>query len=225
MNRRSTMLHLAALLLSAGPATAEQFDVVVRTFIPNVHESVPGFAIPVPGDPSKTMFKGPPLTGCFLTDNRGFSTEMNATSRFGGKISIDVQTGAVSWTTLKGVTSELKCDTGEQICQKHSGEMGFSVVGIQSGRKGTAAFKGAASNPCLAVAPNIEFNGIVAWDLDNRLIKVTGNVDVFPAFEGFLVLPGGSTKTFFEVAPKLGSTPIDLVTSSANRSVAGEIHY
>ena len=207
--------------LTSGSAAAEELKVAIRTFIPKEHPSINGYMKPVPGTKGPTMLPDAPGPAqCFGTDDRGFSTEPNISSRFGGMIIIDTRKMTVSVSPILGTTVEFDCTTGKVVCTEVSGGGGFEASHSISDGVITITFKGEASNPCLAIAPDIEFSGTVIVDTAARTVSLSGTTDVFPAFEGVLFAAGKSS-VLFEQAPAEGSTPADLVTSTANRPVKG----
>jgi hypothetical protein len=56
------------------------FIIWIKSFIPNKHDTNPGFVIPVPHQPGKTMFKGP-LVSCYNTNNRVFFDDSSAEAK------------------------------------------------------------------------------------------------------------------------------------------------
>lgn len=207
---------------------AETIQIVVRTFIPKEHPSKPGYMLPVPGDTSKTMLPDAPLTAqCFGTDNRSFSTEVSASARFGGLILFDTSTGDATFSETTGITNEYDCHTGTLVCTKVAGVGGFSGIAGQSGNAITFDYSGEASNPCLTLAPDIEFSGTVTVDTISKTVSIDGKVDVFPSFEAFVVLEDGIHKPLYNMDPKSGATPEDLVTSPSggSRAVSGSVEY
>ena len=207
---------------------AETIQVVVRTFIPKEHPSKPGYMIPIPGGTMKTMLPDAPLTAqCFGTDNRSFSNDVSESARFGSLVTFDTSTGNVTFSEITGTTNEYNCSTGSLVCSKTAGQGGFSGTRGQSGSKITFTYSGEASNPCLTLAPDIEFSGTITVDTSTKTIGIQGKVDVFPSFEAFVILENGTQKTLYNMDPKNGATPEDLVTSPSggSRAVSGSVGY
>lgn len=221
-----SIVVLAFIWGLVGPVMAQDVVVVIRTFIPGEHPSKPGWMVPVPGMPGRTMMPDLGIGQCFGSDSRTFSNQRIESSRFGGIVVISPSAmDPVSGSTTTGVTHEYECGTGNVVCEETSGVDGFSISEVKSsGGVLSFNYSGAASNPCLTVAPRIKFNGAVVVDTNSKTVSIDGNNDVFPAFEAF-VISGGKTTNLFQMNPKDGATPLDLVTSSANRKVSKKISY
>jgi len=83
--------------------------------------------------------------------------------------------------------------------------------------------KGAASDPCVRHAADIDYDVSFFVDVDKEVGRVSvaclGLIDDFPAFEAYAKYLG-ETHTLFNVPPPPGNTVVDLL-GSANRAVAG----
>jgi hypothetical protein len=224
--KRVLFVALAALIGQVHVASAENLSIVIRTFIPKEHPGIPGYMLPVKGDASHTTLPEAPVGQCFGTDNRSFSNEANASSRFGGLITVDVTAGtAPTLSLITGVTKEYDCDTGQIVCEKTAGAGGFKIANVNvSGNIVSFTYEGEASNPCLALAPDIEFTGTVRIDRSARTVTIDGKNDVFPSFEAVLFTASGA-KSLFRMDPEGQSTPADLLTSSANRPASATKPY
>ena len=210
---------LAVSVLSPTPSLA--FEVIIRTFIPKEHPSKPGYMLPVPGKPGKTMLPEAPVGQCFSTDNRDFSTDTSASSRFGGKLVIDPSTLHVTSYEITGTTTEYTCSSGSVLCSAPSGSGGFELVSQDVvNDKLTIRYAGEASNPCLTLAPDIEFSGSVMVDPTAKTVSMQGTVDCFPSFEAILVKSDGTRTYLYRTDPRNGETPACLLTSSAGGSRA-----
>ena len=152
--RRSNLFSIVLFVGIYGQtATAFSQDVVIfiRTFIPGDHPSKPGWMLPVPSAPGKTMMPSLGIGQSFGTDSRSFSNKREESSRFGGFVVVSPSAAEpVSAKGTKGITHEYNCTTGDIVCQKTSGEDGFSVETVTT-NAGIISFSysGAASNPCL----------------------------------------------------------------------------
>jgi hypothetical protein len=206
--------------------SAEELAIVIRTFIPVEHPGIPGYMLPVPGRLGSTMLPEAPVGQCFGTDSRSFSNERNASSRFGGMITVDLETSSQpKLSIITGVTREYECSTGKLICEKPAGGGGFSIDNIEmSASEIKFTYEGEANNPCLPVAPDIEFTGNVRIDRNTRTVAIDAKNDVFPSFEAVLLTSGGA-KQLFRMGPEDKSTPADLLTSSASRPISGSAPF
>lgn len=223
--RKLILLSIIAVFGQITVAAAD-ISIIVRTFIPGQHPGIAGYMLPVPGHPGKTMLPEAPVGQCFGTDSRSFSVDRNASSRFGGLITVDPDgTGKPALQPITGVTREYDCDTGAVICEETAGSGGFSIGNVVvTSTEISFTYKGEASNPCLFVAPDIEFEGKVRIDRASRTVRIDAKNDVFPSFEAILYTPGGAN-SLFQMDPEGQSTPADLVTSSASRPASGHGKY
>jgi hypothetical protein len=220
------LLAFVTLALCNAVAFADDVVITIRTFIPAEHPSKPDWMIQVPNSPGKTMMPDLGVGQCFGTDSRTFSNKRIESARFGGTVVISpTAVEPVSAVIITGITHEYDCATGQIVCEKTSGEGSFSISDVVSSN-GVHAFsyKGEASNPCLLVAPDIEFNGRVVVDTNSKTVSIDANNDVFPSFEAF-VWSDGKVNTLYRVDPKDGATPLSLGLSGADRNVKKEVKY
>lgn len=207
------------LAISAISTPSLAFDIIIRTFIPKEHPSKPGYIIPVPGQPEKTMLPDAPVGQCFGTDNRSFSTNVAESSRFGGKFTINPSALSVNLEEITGTTIEYNCSSGAVVCSTRAGSGGFELESQNvSGDTLTIHYSGEASNPCLLVAPDIEFSGKLTINRTAKTISLEGKVDCFPSFEAILVRSNGTAEYLYRSDPESGATPACLVTTPGGGS-------
>ena len=220
------LLAFVTLALCNVAAFADDVVITIRTFIPAELPSKPGWTLQVPNAPDKTMMPDLGIGQCFGTDSRTFSNKRIESARFGGTVVVSpAGVEPVSAVTITGKTHEYDCATGQIICEKPSGANSFAISDVVSGNGvHTVSYKGEASNPCLLVAPDIEFNGKVVVDTNSRTVSIDANNDVFPSFEAF-VWSDGNVNTLYRVDPKEGATPLSLGLSGANRNVRIQVTY
>lgn len=224
--KRTLALALGLLGFGVSFAHSQEISIAIRTFIPKEHPGIPGYMLPVPGNAGVTMLPEAPIGQCFGTDSRDFSNKQDASSRFGGLVTVDLGSGAAPQLKLiQGVTKEYECATGKVLCEKPSGGGGFTISDVNvSADVVSFSYSGEASNPCLTLAPDIEFTGTVRIDRKAKTVTIDGKNDVFPSFEAVL-FSAGAAKSLFRMTPDGDATPADLVTSSANRQASGSASY
>ena len=227
---------LDAMIESLGPsvqtATATSalpllVAIWIKAFIP-LH--VPGYTEPAPGWGGATMVNDPWIPGCWLTDNRGFSNDANASARMTSMFAVTVSTLAVNQLHYCDQTVKIDCDTGAVTCNAYGDASRMRYINPRG--LPNVAFEidliGASSNPCPplgAFAPDIDYNGIVAIDFVARQVLFQGNLDQFPAFEMY-AMEYNSTGTplfgipMFNTLPPLGAGPGSLF-GGANRPQIG----
>lgn len=165
----------------------------------------------------KTMIPGPfPISDCFLTDQRSFSNHVHAKSRMHSELKLIVQGSNATFTQWHhcDLTCECDCEDGEPECEKKSSstDMRFTLPSrIDVVQPMTVKLKGAANNPCHTGSPAIDYMGAITIDLAERSIEFNGKVDAFPAFEAYATINDGAGVTMFQILPKPGKTPWNLV--------------
>lgn len=204
----------------------------LNAFIP---DNIPGLTRRVPGagvHRNKTMIPGPTVVSdCFLTDQRGFSSNPAASSRMHSEISIDVTVPAapreINQIHRCDETIEVDCEDGDQECNGRAAinRMKFNNLRFVGG-KILVDVVGAANNPCFTGSPDIDYKGTVEITvIPQRLIAqvaFNGLIEPFPAFEMYAAVNGGIGVPIFRVNPLPGATPGNLF-GNANRPVSGTV--
>ena len=211
-------------------------DVTVwlNAFIPG---NIPGYTMPVPGAGTKTMIPPPVCLGipypndCFYTDQRTFDSTMGASSRIHSIVTLDLIQGILMpVTTFCDQSHAIDCNTGAVNCGA-TGIVQQDAVLLSpptvspSGKIRSFNLKGGAGNPCVAGAPEINYNGTVTiTELPSGQVEVSfsGSVEPFPAFEMYASVDNGPAFQVFKTFPEKGITPCSLVgdpSVSVNGSV------
>lgn len=193
----------------------------LNAFIPR---DVDGITEPAPSVHSgKTMLRGPiaGVSDCYLTDNRGFDSNIQALSRMHSEIEIDV-TGPtiVSQKHKCDPTHEIDCEDGDEECTRSgdTSRMSFSNLRSSSGLI-KVDLKASANNPCQSGSPDIDYEGTIAIDVGTRTVEFDGRIDEFPAFEMYASINGGDVGTkVFQEMPLPGKSPWNL-PGGANRAI------
>jgi hypothetical protein len=193
----------------------------LNAFIPR---DVDGITEPAPSVHSgKTMLRGPIpfVSDCYLTDNRGFDSNIQALSRMHSEIEIDV-TGPtiVSFKHRCDPTHEIDCKYGDEECTEsgNTSDMSFSNLRSSSGLI-QVDLKAAANNPCHRGSPYIDYEGTITINVGARTVEFNGKIDEFPAFEMYASINGGNIgRVIFQEMPLPGKSPWDL-PGGANRAL------
>jgi hypothetical protein len=136
-----------------------------------------------------------PLRGGFLTDNRGFRKAVGSDSRVHARLVIDLERGIVRDWHRCGETIGLHRETGEELCRGRENTDRVHVEDLlvqDTPPLIRFTLRGACSNPCLTLAPSVDFKldtEITATDGDWRgpiEVAVNGMVEPFPAFEMYV---------------------------------------
>ena len=164
---------LAALLSSEGTQEEENEDekkcevlavkVWINAFIPGELGSV---TLPIPGEPGKTMLKVPWWAPgkCFYTDHRGYSADLDASTRMQQIVMLDVKSARI-WSEARcGTTIEVFCDDGRVRQTGLAPTTGMRMVNISHPAPSvhTCELIGSAANPLVSGAPSIDYHGFLS---------------------------------------------------------------
>jgi hypothetical protein len=220
---------------SANTNANKRLKIWLKSFIPSDLEGLE--TVSGTGEHAgKTMLPSPgPIKACFLTDQRGFSSDIDASARTHSQIEIDLGTASLIGQQHHCCeTIQVDCDDGAEKCRDvadHS-QMEFTNFTVSEAERTIQVdLQGSARNPCFEVAniklsPNLDYKGVISITLDETKSSATiffeGNIEPYPAFEMYLSLNGGAPYTLFQHPALPGSTPIDLV-GSPQREIRHEI--
>ncbi|MER9632218.1 hypothetical protein [Mesorhizobium sp. M0296] len=209
MKAKSLLAIVLTTLLGSTGAQASQFEVWMRGFIPNKHDTNPGYVTLVPNHENLTMIPGPvPLVSdCFLTDQREFSNNPNDSSRVAAYAKYDDAGNLIDKKFIESQSVEVDCDDGDEECRKtvdtSAGEIG--PVALDDGKLRISMI-GKASDACFTGAPNLDFNMIFEINVSARTITYFGAVDDFPSFEALFKVDDQPIVTLFRIPPAVGSS-------------------
>jgi hypothetical protein len=199
----------------------------LRAFIPKDHPTNPGYVRPVPSPPGSWMIPGPlpefikllpvdsikAAADCFLTDNRGFSSERSAAfnSKVWSDFSLVVSYGQVSIEPMSGVhraglSTRVNCSKGQIVAEKpglFDGPFGVRALGRPTAEDGKVEVIGQAAigNPHVLGAPMIDYSFDFICDLKTKRLTYALTVGTFPAFEIYAFRANGTPITILQVVP------------------------
>ena len=218
---------------SVGLDTGEDLLVVmiwIKAFIPQI---VPGITKPVPGAPSLTMVDVVGIPGCYLTDNRSFSPDVDASARMTSVGVFDLWNMSLTDTEYCDKTVRLDCANGTITCNTagSNSRMGFTNAQGTSGIGAQANIVAASANPCTfgaGMIGDIDYNGLIAINTVSRQVLFNGLVEPFPAFEVYAKGFTQATPTgppyigvpLVSKSPSPGAGPWNL-PGAANQPVSG----
>lgn len=159
-------------------------------------------------------------TDCFWTDTRGFSNDFQASARITHWVQIDTTNWNVTSNCYCGTTHECDCEDGDIECQQvATPRWQYSQVQTtpQPGIYGVD-FHGAAADPCVSTAPDVDYNLRILIDSNQRTVNVQGMIEPFPAFEAYCTVDGGGAHTLFQHSPTSGLMSL---VGNANTGVTG----
>lgn len=93
-----------------------------------------------------------------------------------------------------------------------------------SGDRVVLEYEGAASNPLVTLAPDIDLKGTLTVDRVQGFVEFVGKVDDFPAFEAYVSVNGSAPSTIGTLGPKDGAGPGSLV-GGAGREFRGRVDF
>lgn len=190
-----------------------------HAFIPN---TVSG-AKKAPGGPfaGRTVFPSPPhpfhRNSCFETDERGFDSTVNASSRVRVVGVLDTVTRTLGSAALSDLTFEIDCTSGSLKCQKRpSPSVSASLLPALLTPTGQLriTFLVTANDPCVMGSPDLSARGMIIIDRANRTFNLVGATSFYPAFEMYASFGGGPT-TIFKQVPIIDS-PLALLSPGVN---------
>jgi Domain of unknown function (DUF4157)/Protein of unknown function (DUF3238) len=209
------------------PSRIKWVKIWMNSFIPN---DIPDLTAKVPKGRFKgqTMIRAPLewITDCFMTDNRGFSEELTASARTHSELMVDLRDWPhyrYSTTNSTGKTYEIDCDDGDVECEDQASPLRMHIFPPLSSES-TLVFplRGAASDPCVRVAPDVDYEGLIQVDVKSGEVAFEGKVDVFPTFEMYAVADAGAAKPVFQLSPEPGVSLWSLY-GTANRKISGSV--
>lgn len=198
-----------------------------KAFIPETIKDVT-FEIQKGELKGKTYVYGPPhIKEGYLTDQRSFDSDINAKARITLIFKIDLSKDPVKIEDPKKYcdsTKEINIKKGE-IIQEKVGKITFEPEYI-SIRQGDVKIKFniEAGNPLVIGSgwAKIDFNGTIS--IKKNMLKFSGFIDCFPAFEGYFQVNNNPVKEIFRIEPEEGKTPNYLI-GSADRQVEEEVKF
>ncbi|MBR1156941.1 hypothetical protein [Bradyrhizobium sp. JYMT SZCCT0428] len=218
-------MHLRWLcsILSAGLMTslegsssrAETLDLIIRAFIPSKHATDPNYIFNISENGrSVSVLKSPSpfdFVICYLTDQRGFSTDRDASSRITSKASISLFEGPARLTAgtgETGTTHAVKCSNGVAVCTDKAGIDNLKWGPLsEPGSAVRLLIDGAGANPCIALAavvPSIQYKGEFRIDTSAGKLTFDGHVSQFPSIEAFVIYDKGQPLVLFQ-EPAIGT--------------------
>jgi hypothetical protein len=208
----------------------------VQAFIPRDLPTV-SVSLAAGSHAGETAVQLPTTDRCFLTDQRSFSSDFNESRyRIRAQVDIDLTLSLFSFKALTEPTVEVDCATGSTTCTKQANNDGILASAITTeipanpGRRYSFTLTGGASNPCVGIAPRIEWKlpFVVLFTAADRMTRVAldGFVQAFPAFEAYAGLDAGTPQALFQrsPAPGVGPTALVLPPTTVVQVVGQEIH-
>jgi hypothetical protein len=186
-----------------------------------IHNNIPGYSTTVNG---VSMIPGPPFQDCFTTDQRGYSNNINASSRLHSELSVNFTSKTYSTKNTIGTTHQVDCDSPQTVyCSETATNknMKFSSAYFSpDGKFFRIYIKASAGNPCVTGAPDIDYQGWFTIQYFSTYVKFAflGKVDEFPFYESYGQLGSSTPVEIFKLNPTPGKTPFNLF-GTANRPV------
>ncbi len=201
----------------------ERVRIWFKSFVPGDLEGAE--SVPAGSHMGKSMFRSPgPIESWFLTDQRGFSADPDASSRMHSEIELDMQ-------NFRTIHELHKCDPTIQVDHKKgtedcretadSSDMRFTDFRISEEAKQIFMhLHGSAKNACLKLGP-INLSPSLDYDVDiivsindsghETTVSVNGQIEPYPAFEMYMTINSGPVVTVFQEPVEPGRTPAILI--------------
>ncbi|KAI6912618.1 hypothetical protein D0869_04229 [Hortaea werneckii] len=227
-------------VFDAPPKTPASRNVAVyfwiNAFIPLHFEDV---TKPWPKHPGKTMIEGlttflPVFGGCFVGDQRGFSSDDKATARMHSRawVQIGPDMGSKGYKMQQqhfcSPTTKVDCDDGSIKDEGTAGNEGmkFTEVAGGSANRVSLKLKAGAGNPLVPGAPKIDYEGVLTIDRVKKFVEFSGKVDDFPSFEAYAMIDGKGPYKIKQLGPAPGSDPTSLATwNGVDRPFSGRVSF
>lgn len=207
------------------------FRLWISSFLP---KDISSLTKQCPSKPGQTMIPGPipGVSDCFLTDQRGFSTDPKASSRIHSMANLSFRLGdfSMSSETRADNTVEVDCEDGDVECDRTPDASGLRVEmkTTPGSFRAEVHFKGGANNACFTGSPQIDWDVFVSVQIRaSRTGRVTiqpgSKVEPFPAFEIYFDT-GREVLSLAQLQPLAGSGPWNL-PGNPNRNVSGQLNF
>ena len=184
-----------------------------------------------------------PKDGAFLGDNRGFSSDVDASARIHSLVQIaglDTDTPVLQTVDIScGTSHEIDMDSGEVIAEATAptdrirflnlrgnstvDPVGGVVEDSPSPRFVQLDYEAAANLPLLVGSPDIDMVGVLGIDRDAGMFRFRGSMDGFPAFEAYVTFDSGPPTPLFQMPPispifLVGDVkrPVDVIVSTSS---------
>jgi hypothetical protein len=195
----------------------ERIKVWMNAFIP---QTIPGLTFnPLRGPYTNFTVIPAPLSwnpgiqNDFLTDQRFFSSDVEASARMHSELELDIDSlvgfrdfHRTSMTTaIDHVSGELACERLAFNDRMHFVPLSITPELIQ------VELNGRANNRCARFSPDIIYFGTITIDMRARTVSFVGQVSQFPAFEMYVALNNERGKFLYHRSPDQGASAFDLL--------------
>lgn len=185
----------------------QRVKVWVNAFIP---KDIPGQTVSVTGPGPHFGKTALSFGNYFLTDQRSFSADINASHRMQTVVNVDFTTKSVQGASNCNETVRLG-DNFLVECQQTATASNLLIKSISVGKTPDGkdgyyfTIEGGAKNPCVAYTPNA-FVPEINWKLivfvlkdsnDKISIGLDGTIEPFPAFEMYASVDNAAAKQIF----------------------------
>jgi hypothetical protein len=221
-------------VVKANTARPRQVDTIrtwINAFIPEVVPGVTKVLVGTGTNSGKSCISTPPPEYCFLTDQRDFDSDPGASYRMRSVWDLDVPGGTFAEAHDTGITVEVDCADGSEIGsgKAATGRMKFSEFSkrlIGGGPRFQVKLRAAAPNPRFkpaGIAGDLDYWGFITVEVapgrKSAIVRFSGKVDGFPAFEMYASCNGRPPQKIFTQAA--GPDAKGLI-GSAEKPVTGE---
>ena len=199
-----------------GNSQSNELEILIRSFLPDVDNmGTKASGIKKSKNGISIVAHKESVIGCFSTDNRGFSSSENVTSRLETRFRVVSNNGNFTLLpnknpTTVGITKKINCDNGD-VLETKRGDTSIDTITYKKSKDGNVIINGRVSspNPLVKVTPNIDYQYIIEWNTSQNTVYIDIAYDAFPAYEMYVRTVGGDWQTVFNRRP-IGS-PFSLI--------------
>ncbi|ACF13430.1 hypothetical protein Ctha_0965 [Chloroherpeton thalassium ATCC 35110] len=141
------------------PETEQLIAIWINAFIPA--QTTNARVVPAGAYKGQVSILGPfPWSGCFLSDNRDFSSDLDASVRMQSLVLVDFQHNPPAWKEFHrtGITVELLCYEGQVTCLRRAPNTQMQFAEIKAEKNFLSLrLRATAKNPCVEGAPDIAY--------------------------------------------------------------------
>ena len=195
------------------------------------------------------LIRGPPFYDCFIGDNRTFSSDRKATGRLNSEVlieNLDTPTPTISQTNYSDLTRQVDCDTEAIIdtaTPDTSGTRFYNFrypgavvwdwpypyppaahppeITVGESEPVSLDYVGNPTDPLVLFAPYADIWAHIQLDLKSGLLRIAGEVDDWPAFEGYITM--NETYGPFNLFTFDGEDWVPSIIGGANRPINSTI--
>lgn len=224
-NRLTGLVCAVVYLSHAAPAFAvpeRTLEIWLRAFIADTHPGKPGYVKKTTS--GKSVIESPTFTGlepyagtCFTTDQRGYSTTEDASSRAAAYVKLRVKGRIFELIDSKrsiGPTHNVDCSSGADLRPAQSASENSITIGSVKVNQTLRVLnlRISSGNPFFdPVSVKIDMETVLTYNILSRKLSVVTVYGYFPSFEVLYRIDGGPINVALQQGPHGDSTVLSLI--------------